>query len=77
MVKLHCMCGRKENRTATYCNNIYGVLRGKVRTTKPLVKIPILPNKTPQCWNWWCCHGNEISTYDQAHGSNGELLEIK
>ena len=41
--------------------------------TKPPVIIPILSNKNLNVINGDVINGNEISTYDQAYGSNGEL----
>ena len=38
---------------------------------KPLVLIPILSNKNLNIKNDDVINGNDISTYNQAHGSNG------
>ena len=44
-----------------------------VRTTLPLVLIPILTNKGLNVTNSDIKNGNEISTYYQAYDSHGEL----
>ena len=41
--------------------------------TKPPVLIPILSNKNLNVKNDAVISADEISTYDQAHGSNGKL----
>ena len=64
-------CGSWSNSTVTYGNNIYETFRKYVLTTKPPVLIPILSNKNLNDKNDDIINGNEISTHDQAHGSNG------
>ena len=71
MEKLHFICGIKVNRPAAYCNNIYGTFRNKICTTKPPVLIPISSNKNINVKIDDAVHGNDISTYDQAHGGDG------
>ena len=70
MEKLHYICGIKVNRPVTYRNNIYGTFQNKICTTKPPGLIPILSNKNLNVKIDDIIHGNEISTYYQAHGSN-------
>ena len=49
----------------------------KICTTKPPVLIPISSNKNRNVKIDDVIHGNDISTYGQAYGGNGELNKIK
>ena len=69
--------GSLPNRTITYGNNIYGTFQKYLRMTKPPVLIPILSNNFFNLMNDGVIYDNEISAYDQAYGSNGELLKIE
>ena len=73
MEKLNFLCGRKVNRPVTYRNNIYGTFWNKIRTTKPPVFIPISSNKNLNIKLDDVIPGNDISTYDESHHSNGKL----
>ena len=61
------------NRPVTYCNNIYGTFWNKIRTTKPPVFTPTSSNKNINIKLDDVIHGNDISTYDESHDSNGKL----
>ena len=64
------------NRPVTYRYNIYGTFWNKICTTKPPVLIPISSNKNINIIIDDVIHSNDISTYDQSNGSNGELKKI-
>ena len=66
-------CGIWPNHNVTYGIIIYITFQEYISTTKPLVLIPILSNKNLNVKNDDLINGNDISTYNQANGSNGEL----
>ena len=64
------------NRPVTHHNNICGTFEKKVHTTKLPVPTPLLSNKNLNVNIDDVINGNDISTYDQAHGGNQELKKI-
>ena len=76
MEKLPYICGRKANRPVTYRNNIYGTFRKKVCRTKTPIIYLYYPIKTLNVKIDDVINGNDISTYGQAHGGNGEHKKL-
>ena len=66
-------CGDLPNSTVTNSNNLCLTFLKYVRMPKPLVLIPIVPNLNINLNNCDVINCNDISTYDQAYDSHGEL----